>query len=112
MPPPLPRASLQALLLKLFAPSPAGRPADMKTVLQHPFFTRVETFAATSLVEKAAEEGDEAKTLKNHVFLSHFQGNAVRVLFAAAASAPQSASWWRAGAAALAPLLAGPSCCC
>lgn len=42
----------------------------MGPVLAHPFFARVEAFAAPELRE---EDGE-----RNHAFLSHFQGNAVR----------------------------------
>jgi serine/threonine protein kinase len=54
----------QALLLRLLAPSPSARPSTFAAVLEHPFFTRDESFAVPPLTG-----GD-----KSHVFISHFQG--------------------------------------
>lgn len=54
---------LQALLLKLLAPSPDARPRSMAQVLLHPFFRDCGTTEAPPLKE------DE----KSHLFLSHFR---------------------------------------
>lgn len=58
----------QALLLRLLSPEPARRPPGMGNVLEHPFFEEDEAFEAPPL-----GEGE-----RHHLFLSHFQGNAVR----------------------------------
>lgn len=58
----------QALLLRLLAPSPTQRPRSMDHVLAHPFFLRDDSFEVPEL-----RDGE-----LNHLFLSHFQGNAVR----------------------------------
>jgi hypothetical protein len=60
----------QALLARLLAPDPKRRPAAMADVLAHPFFGSEEVYEAPQLT------GNEL----NHLFLSHFQGNAVRVM--------------------------------
>lgn len=59
----------QALFLRLLAPQPSRRPPSMASVIAHPFFAMEELFEAPKL-----REGE-----KNNVFLSHFQGNAVRI---------------------------------
>lgn len=61
-------ACVQALLLRLLAPSPTRRPPSMSWVIEHPFFVNEESFEAPKLIH-----GE-----RNHLFLSHFQGNAVR----------------------------------
>lgn len=63
-----PRTRPQALLMRLLAPDPKRRPKSMTDVLSHPFFKSDGTFEAPPLT------GDDL----NHLFLSHFQGNAVR----------------------------------
>lgn len=58
----------QALLSRLFTRDPLRRPSDMSKILHHPFFHESYERSAPRL-----REGE-----RHHVFLSHFQGNAVR----------------------------------
>lgn len=74
----------QALLVRLLAPNPSARPRGMDLVLRHPFFARGVAFEAPPL--------DAAKGERTHLFLSHFQGNAVRSAFLFAL--PRSSSWF------------------